>query len=166
MRTIYIALQGGKIVSIFGSAQGDPPDGYQEIDITDESPDPEIGGTISGNVCQPVPQVEKDAVLIEQKVKTLWAAADAYVNNYISGVAVGMLTIGVILQLPKALAVTAWVNSIWSEYYIRKAAVTAADPVDLDFNTFGDIPHSIPELREELRVAQPGSGVLWQGVVQ
>lgn len=80
----------------------------------------------------------------------LWRAADGYTANYISGVAVGLLTLGAIQQLPKALAVVAWSSAVWDAYYTRKALVTATAPADLDFSSFGPIPYSVPELRAEL----------------
>lgn len=87
--------------------------------------------------------------LIEQKVQELWKAADSYVSSYISGVAIGILTIGVIQQKPKAQAVSAWSSSVWAEYYVRKAQVTEESADNLDFSSFGAIPYTVPELQEE-----------------
>ena len=87
---------------------------------------------------------------IEAKQYRLWQAADTYERNYISGVAIGLLTIGVIQQLPKALAVAAWSASLWTEYYARKEAVSLETSLNLDFSSFGPIPFSVPELRTEL----------------
>lgn len=86
----------------------------------------------------------------EDKIDQLWRAADSYVSSYISGVAIGLLTIGLIQQLPKALAVTAWSSGIWAEYYQRKALVTYNSEDNLDFSSFGGMPHSVPELQAEL----------------
>lgn len=91
-----------------------------------------------------------DAKLINDKIEALWAATDRYTSGYISGVAIGILTIGVMQQKPKALAVTAWSSSIWAEYYARKALVTATSTDDHDFTGFGTIPYSVPELQEEI----------------
>lgn len=90
-----------------------------------------------------------DAKAIEGKVEALWAAADRYTSGYISGVAVGILTIGVMQQKPKALAVTAWSSSIWSEYYARKALINLGSVDNHDFSEFGPIPYSVPELQVE-----------------
>lgn len=87
---------------------------------------------------------------VEAKVEALWAAADKYTSGYISGVAIGILTIGVMQQKPKALAVTAWSSAIWSEYYARKALVTVNSVDNHDFSSFGPIPHSMPELQMEV----------------
>lgn len=94
----------------------------------------------------------ENAKIVANKVEELWQAADTYTTKFISGVAIGILTIGVISQKPKALAVSAWSSSIWTEYYIRKAAITTMSPSDLDFSSFGPIPHSIPELQAELNL--------------
>lgn len=95
-------------------------------------------------------KAESDAKSIASKIELLWQAADKYTTGYISGVAIGILTIGVLQQKPKALAVSAWSNAIWSEYYNRKSQVTANSQDDLDFSTFGAIPYSIPELQAEI----------------
>lgn len=87
---------------------------------------------------------------IEAKVEALWAAADKYISSYISGVAIGILTVGVMKQKPKALAVTAWSSAIWSEYYARKALVTVYSVDNHDFSSFGPIPYSVPELQAEI----------------
>ena len=87
---------------------------------------------------------------ISEKIEALWQAADRYVTGYISGVAIGILTIGVIQGKPKALAVTAWSNAVWSDYYVRKALVEGGAVPNLDFSTHGPIPHTVPELQDEI----------------
>lgn len=87
---------------------------------------------------------------LADKYQSLWAAADTYVTKYISGVAIGILTIGVIQQKPKALAVTQWASSVWAEYYLRKALIAVDSLDDLDFSTLGAMPYSVPELQDEL----------------
>ena len=95
-------------------------------------------------------QAERDAAKVTAKIESLWAAADAYTSSYISGVAVGLLTIGVLQSLPKALAVSAWSSAVWDDYYARKALVTVSSVDDLDFSSHGPMPYSVPELRAEL----------------
>lgn len=92
----------------------------------------------------------EDAALIKSKIDALWNAADNYVSGYISGVAIGLLTLGMVQSKPKALAVTAWSSSVWDAYYTRKASVTATSADDLDFTSFGPMPYTVPELRAEL----------------
>lgn len=84
------------------------------------------------------------------KVQQLWAAADAYASNRISGVAIGILTLGVMQQLPKSLAIAGWSASLWNEYYVRKTAITATSEVNFDFSTFGNLPFTIPEMQVEV----------------
>lgn len=93
---------------------------------------------------------EKIAKVVEQKIEYLWKAADSYVSGYISGVAIGILTLGVINQKPKAIAVSSWSSQIWAEYYIRKALVTGDSVDNHDFSMFGPMPYSVPELQEEV----------------
>ena len=91
-----------------------------------------------------------DARLVAEKIEALWQAADRYTSSYISGVAIGILTIGVMQQKPKALAVSTWSSAVWAEYYARKALVTATSVDNHDFSSFGPIPHSVPELQAEV----------------
>ncbi len=95
-------------------------------------------------------KLETNAAIVDANINKLWQAADAYVTNFISGLAIGVLTIGVIQNKPKALAVRAWSAEVWGEYYIRKAAITATSTLDTDFSTFGPIPYSVRELQSEL----------------
>lgn len=87
---------------------------------------------------------------IAGKIETLWGAADGYVSGFISGVAVGILAIGVLQQKPKCMAVSAWSGAIWADYYARKAAVQPGVEVDTDFTSHGPMPHTVPELQQEL----------------
>ena len=70
-------------------------------------------------------------------------------TGYISGVAIGILTVGVIQQKPKCLAVSTWSGQIWTEYYNRKAGITVDSVLDLDFSSFGPMPYTVPELQAE-----------------
>lgn len=99
-----------------------------------------------------------NAANVADKTAKLWAAADAYIYATINGVAIAMLSLGVAQGKPKALAIAAWCDSIWSEYYIRKAAITVDTEPNLDFSNFGDKPYTVLELREEVEaswVSQP-----------
>lgn len=91
-----------------------------------------------------------DLKLQEDKIEALWQAADKYTSSFISGVAIGILTIGVLQQKPKALAVSDWSSRVWAEYYARKSLVTATSNDNHDFSAFGPMPYSVPELQEEV----------------
>ena len=93
---------------------------------------------------------ERSARQLADKVEQLWQAADKYTSSYISGVAIGLLTIGVMQQKPKALAISEWSSKIWEEYYKRKALVTLDSVDDLDFSSFGSMPYSVQELQAEV----------------
>lgn len=107
------------------------------------------GATLTAPAVPPLTP-EEQAKLIDDKIDALWRAADTYVSGYISGVAIGILTIGVIQQKPKCLAVTQWSSSIWESYYTRKALVTTNSIDDLDFSGSGAMPYSVPELQAEV----------------
>jgi hypothetical protein len=93
-------------------------------------------------------KVQDEAAKEAQRIEALWQAATKYEQQAISGSAVGLITLGVIQQLPKATAVQNWIKSIWSEYYARKASAVS----DTDFSVVGVCPHTVPELMNELGV--------------
>jgi hypothetical protein len=81
----------------------------------------------------------------------LWQAAHDYEFARINGMAIGVLTVGVISNKPKSLAIKAWSQSIWNLYYTRKPTVTEVmDSTLLDFTSIGEMPHSAPELTQEV----------------
>ena len=82
----------------------------------------------------------------DRRVSDLWQGAYDYEFAEISGVAIGMLVLGVLQAKPKAVAVKDWSQSIWTEYYTRKANGTT----NTDYSMLGACPHSIPELMAEL----------------
>lgn len=90
-----------------------------------------------------------EAEAVQNKIEALWVAADKYTSSYISGVAIGILTIGVVQQKPKALAIASWSSAIWEEYYTRKSLITLTSQDNHDFSSFGPIPYSVPELQED-----------------
>ena len=83
-----------------------------------------------------------------ERIEGLWQAAHDYEFASVNGSGVGLVTMGVLQGLPKALSVQLWVKSIWEEYYLRKANGSQ----DLDFSVVGNCPHSIPELMSELGI--------------
>lgn len=84
-------------------------------------------------------------------IDALWQAAHDYEYASINGSAVGLVTLGLLRNLPKCVAVSQWVSLIWTLYYQRKANVTYVfDPNSLDFSVVGPMPHSIPELMAEV----------------
>lgn len=95
-------------------------------------------------------KLEADEMRVAEKASRLWEAADAYEKQFISGVSVGLLTMGVMLQKPKAQAIAQWSGKHWEEYYKRKSRITADSAIDTDFSTSGQMPYSVPELRQEL----------------
>lgn len=84
-----------------------------------------------------------------QRINQLWQFAHNLEYSAISGSAIGLITMGVLQSKPKCLAVEAWIKSIWTEYYVRKAN----DSTDYDFATVAGVcPYSVPELMAELAV--------------
>ena len=91
----------------------------------------------------------RDQERVAQKIEALWQAADRYTSGYISGMAIGILTIGVMSGKPKCLAVAAWSAAVWREYYLRKSRITSGSEDEHDFSMFGPIPYSVPEMEAE-----------------
>jgi len=116
-------------------------------------------GVVDGELFYPVVDYTQDELLEldasnqAAAIAQLWQAAHDYEFAQISGTAVGLLTAGVLQALPKSLAVSAWSGSIWTLYYTNKATIESGGEFTtsmLDYSSIGIIPHSIPELREEI----------------
>jgi hypothetical protein len=89
----------------------------------------------------------------EQKIFDLWTAATKYQELFISGMASVPLAVGMMLKIPKALAITNWINAVWTEYYARQYSLQIDTNPNLDFSIVGPMPHSVPELLNEVAVA-------------
>lgn len=112
----------------------------------------QIGDTWDGSAFhRPVPTYtpEQQAQRLAANQEALWQAAHAYEQSYISGVGLSILALGVLQGKSKALQVSAWSQALWTEYYARKATVTADSPASGDFSTVGPMPYSVPELAAE-----------------
>lgn len=91
------------------------------------------------------------AQLQAQNLDALWAAATAYQESQISGAAYGLVTLGVMKDLPKSQAVMAWINSVWALYYSNKPQVGPSWNAALyDFSACGPMPFSVPQLMAEV----------------
>ena len=83
-------------------------------------------------------------------LEALWQAATKYQESFISGAAIGLLTLGVMQNKPKSLAVMSWINSIWNEHYYTQKELVTHDYAGYDFSVCGPIPYSVPEITEEV----------------
>lgn len=117
---------------------------YEEAwEIIDLMPEEVSANTTANN--------QKIAETIAANIGQLWKAAHDYEFARINGMAMGMLTMGVITNKPKSLAVKTWSKNIWDLYYARKPLVTETmDKALLDFTSVGEMPHSVPELIQEV----------------
>lgn len=93
----------------------------------------------------------RDEEDLARKNADLWRAADAHIYATINGVALSILSLGVSNSKPKALAVASWCDSVWAEYYVRKAQIATGVEPNLDFSALGDKPYTVLELREEVK---------------
>lgn len=94
-------------------------------------------------------QIEANIAASEAtRIAALWQAAHDYEYAQVSGSAIGLLAIGVLQGLPKCLSVQAWIKSIWTLYYTRKAGSST----DTDYSSAGLCPHSVPEIMAELGI--------------
>ena len=92
---------------------------------------------------------------LEVKRKLLKEAASNYEANGFSNIGNSILTIGVIQSKPKALAVAAWAEALWTEYFRRAALISLDTMPDLDFSSIGLVPYDILQLKEELDLTLP-----------
>jgi len=98
------------------------------------------------------------AALQADNLNALWQAATNYQEAQISGAAYGLVTLGVIQQKPKSMAVMAWINSIWALYYQRKPSVTYTwDAALMDFSYCGAMPFTVPDLMAEVMATTGGT---------
>lgn len=106
-------------------------------------------------VYKPEPEPEPEPTdYTARNMQQLWQAATNYEQEYISGSALGLLTIGVMAGSEIAKAIQFWLNTLWTgHYYPRKAEITGDAPISqemLDFTLIGPMPYSIPELSKEV----------------
>jgi len=87
---------------------------------------------------------------VQENLDTLWSCATKYQESFISGAAIGLLTIGVIQSKPKSLAIMAWINSIWNNHYYVQKPLVDENYTGYDFSVCGPMPYSIPELSAEV----------------
>lgn len=130
---------------------GTPPDGgltHQAVEVT-----PTLIGGEWVQQWELVPlDPEVVAANLEQaeaaRQSALWQSAHDYEFQQVSGSAIGLLAMGVMMGKPKCAAVQNWIKGIWTVYYTRKATGSH----DTDFSVAGSIPHTVPELMQELGV--------------
>ena len=89
---------------------------------------------------------------ISQNLQQLWEDATAYQESFISGAAIGLLTIGVMQQKPKSLAIMNWIQDIWNNHYYVQKLLVDASYERYNFSACGECPYSVPELIEELGI--------------
>lgn len=85
----------------------------------------------------------------QHRVDDLWKYATEYEQSFIANMAIGLLTMGIILQKPKALAISEWSSKLWNGpdgYYARKSNGST----NCDYSNIGPMPYSIPELSAEV----------------
>jgi hypothetical protein len=78
-------------------------------------------------------------------------AYDSYIANFVSGVGIGLLTIGVIKGSPKALKFAGWLTAISADYKSRSdAIITDGQPINVDFTNNGMPPVTIWDVKTEI----------------
>ena len=101
---------------------------------------------IDFNETQRLAQLDK----IDRNVLRTREAAKQYIDKYITGVGLALLSAGVAANRPKAKAVARWCKAIYTESFTREQACRLGQPLDIDFSSFGEIPHTAVELDAEL----------------
>ena len=87
---------------------------------------------------------------IDRNILRTREAAKAYIDKYITGVGLALLSAGVAANRPKVKAVARWCKAIYTESFKREEACRLGQPLDIDFSSFGEIPHTAVELDAEL----------------
>ncbi len=99
-------------------------------------------------------QVDVDGVLTNpvivvpdsQLAQELWQSATDYEAQFIANAGFSLVTLGVIQNKPKALAVQTWMQNLWTDYQTRKADI---QNTSTDFSNNGPMPFTILELMSE-----------------
>ena len=89
---------------------------------------------------------------LEKKTEKLWQSANTYQESRISGAGYLLITLGILRDLPKCVAVKKWILSVLTLYYDRERQIIN-DPgikIDTDFSSIGDIPYTIEEIVKEV----------------
>lgn len=80
----------------------------------------------------------------------LWNSCNSYQESKIS--VGGMLRLYPFQEThSKSIAIKYWLENLWADYYTRKAAVDAGEPVNFDFTNNGELPFSYLEAIAETR---------------
>lgn len=87
--------------------------------------------------------------LFDVRLEQLGLAYNNYVGQFVSGVGVGILTLGVASSMPKAIAFAQWVAKISLDYKQRMDMVNNV-PLNLDFSNNGAPPYRIWEVQQEV----------------
>ena len=93
---------------------------------------------------------------LDIKIKTcianLWSAANRYQENRISSS--GFAVLFNYRQTPKAAAIINWIDSLWADYYARKAQLTAENfEISYDFSSNGELPETFLDARAEIEAS-------------
>jgi len=88
---------------------------------------------------------------IEQLKNNLLNAHNSYIEQFVSGVGIGLLTIGIIQSKPTALAFSGWLAQVANDLKSRQDAVVAdGQEINIDFSNNGAPPNTIWEVRAEV----------------
>lgn len=113
----------------------------------------ENGQLVTGTDYTPAYQAYLNSLqqlVVSSNIADLWNAADRYIYSHINGIGYGLLALGVMSAKPKAIAVAAWVDSVWTECQKRQLAVTPGSAINIDFSSFEPMPFTVWELRDEV----------------
>jgi hypothetical protein len=87
---------------------------------------------------------------LAQKQAKLLSAFSFYEHSQIFGSGIGLLTLGVLQQKPRCLAVQMYLKTLWEDYQARLTALNNGQNVSFDFSNNGDKPFSVADLMEDL----------------
>ncbi len=132
MSKFYVDAQN-KTIGVFGD-NALPPDGSIEVPYPSDGRD-----SWDGTQWNPY---DNSAELAQ----SLWQAATDYEAQFIANAGFSLVTLGVIQNKPKALAVQTWLQSLWTDYQTRKTDIQNAST---DFSNNGPMPFTIAELMSE-----------------
>ncbi len=104
----------------------------------------------------PIP-IEDDKIDIDYKTKNekiLYSIYILYENTYILGTNIRYISLGLLKNLPKSIAVNDWLDSLYNKYKELKNNLPTNEAVTkeyIDFSSCGEIPYSMEEVIEEVK---------------
>lgn len=134
---MIIIVKSNKIIAIHEDSQIINSTHYPEADAILK---------VAGDFCPMEDYVLTPEQIAWSKIEQLWNSVKAYIDYRLD--VAGYYTLDKMsadVNKTKAKACVDWYNSVWAEYYVRRAMAVNGENVSNDFSTLGELPYSFFE---------------------